>query len=150
MTLEILQNDMRQALKSKDITRKIVLSDIIDSIQKAAMTPKGRVEITEELINEVLIKYQKTTQEMIDTCPSNRVSTLEDYSKRMEIVKEYAPQLINDPVKIKKIVIDEITGITLCDKNRGVIMKMAMPKLKGKADMKIAQQVITDLIKKGE
>lgn len=152
MTLEKLQSDMIAARKSADKARVSALSNMIDTVKKASLTPKGRIEITEQLVDEALIKYQKIVQEQYDSCPCHP-----DYMKRrnqycgeLEIVKEYAPQLINDPVEIKRIVIDEITGITLCDKNRGVIMKMVMPKLKGKADMKIAQQVITDLIKKGE
>lgn len=152
MTLEKLQNDMIAARKAADKERVSALSNMIDTVKKASLTPKGRIEITEQLVDEALIKYQKIVQEQYDSCPCHP-----DYMKRrnqycgeLEIVKEYAPQLINDPVEIKRIVIDEITGITLCDKNRGVIMKMVMPKLKGKADMKIAQQVITDLIKKGE
>lgn len=152
MTLEKLQSDMIAARKAADKERVSALSNMIDTVKKASLTPKGRIEITEQLVDEALIKYQKIVQEQYDSCPCHP-----DYMKRrnqycgeLEIVKEYAPQLINDPVEIKRIVIDEITGITLCDKNRGVIMKMVMPKLKGKADMKIAQQVITDLIKKGE
>lgn len=152
MTLEKLQNDMIAARKSADKARVSALTNMIDIVKKASLTPKGRVEITEQLVNESLIKYQKIVQEQYDTCPNGAeyMERKNQYYKELEIVKEYAPQLINDPVEIKKIVIDEITGITLCDKNRGVIMKMVMPKLKGKADMKIAQQVITDLIKKGE
>ena len=152
MTLEKLQSDMIAARKAADKERVSALSNMIDTVKKASLTPKGRIEITEQLVDEALIKYQKIVQEQYDSCPCHP-----DYMKRrnqycgeLEIVKEYAPQLINDPVEIKRIVIDEITGITLCNKNRGVIMKMVMPKLKGKADMKIAQQVITDLIKKGE
>lgn len=152
MTLEKLQSDMIAARKSADKARVSALTNMIDIVKKASLTPKGRVEITEQLVNESLIKYQKIVQEQYDTCPNGAkyMERKNQYCKELEIVKEYAPQLINDPVEIKKIVIDEITGITLCDKNRGVIMKMVMPKLKGKADMKIAQQVITDLIKKGE
>lgn len=152
MALEKLQSDMIAARKSADKARVSALTNMIDIVKKASLTPKGRVEITEQLVNESLIKYQKIVQEQYDTCPNGAeyMERKNQYYKELEIVKEYAPQLINDPVEIKKIVIDEITGITLCDKNRGVIMKMVMPKLKGKADMKIAQQVITDLIKKGE
>lgn len=152
MTLEKLQSDMIAARKAADKERVSALTNMIDTVKKASLTPKGRVEITEQLVAEALIKYQKIVQEQYDTCPCHPdyMDRRNQYCGELEIVKEYAPQLIDDPVEIKKIVIDEITGITLCDKNRGVIMKMVMPKLKGKVDMKIAQQVITDLIKKGE
>lgn len=67
MTIEKLQALKIAALKNGDVNTKRVLSDMIDSCQKATITPKGRVELTEQLIDETLIKYQKTVQEMIDT-----------------------------------------------------------------------------------
>ena len=96
MTLEILQAARTVAMKTGDMATKNVLSNMIDACQKAAITPKGRVEITEQLVDEVLIKYQKTVQEMIDTCPADRIELLNKYIAEMEIVKTYAPQLITD------------------------------------------------------
>ena len=72
MTLENLQAARTAAMKTGDMATKNVLSNMIDACQKAAITPKGRVEITEQLVDETLIKYQKTVQEMIDTCPADR------------------------------------------------------------------------------
>ena len=72
MTLEILQAARTAAMKTGDMATKNVLSSMIDACQKAAITSKGRVEITEQLVDETLIKYQKTIQEMIDTCPESR------------------------------------------------------------------------------
>ncbi len=149
MNLEILQKDKIVAMKEGATLKKEVLTDMIDSIQKASITPKGRVEITEELVNETLIKYQKMTQEMIDTCPASRVQTLAIYNARMDIVKQYAPQLMTDETEIKQnievILLEE--GIELNKKNRGQIMKTIMPRFKGKADMKIVNTIIGDLLK---
>lgn len=149
MNLEILQKDKIVAMKEGATLKKEVLTDMIDSIQKASITPKGRVEITEELVNETLIKYQKMTQEMIDTCPASRVQTLAIYNARMDIVKQYAPQLMTDETEIKQnievILLEE--GIELDKKNRGQIMKAIMPRFKGKADMKIVNTIIGDLLK---
>ena len=149
MVLEELQKDKIQAMKYGNALRKQVLTDMIDAIQKAAITPKGRIEITDELADEVLIKYQKTVQEMIDTCPESRAETLAEYKAQMEIVKEYAPQLITDEdfirtsIKVKL----ETAGIKIDKKNRGQIMKLIMPMYKGKADMKIVNKVIGNMLK---
>lgn len=91
MTLEIMHNDMMQALKNGDTQKKNVLSNMIGEVQKAAITPKGRIEITEELVNNTLIKYQKMIQEMIDTCPENRKELFIQYNLDMAVVKQYAP-----------------------------------------------------------
>ena len=149
MILEELQKDKIQAMKYGNSFRKQVLTDMIDAIQKAAITPKGRVEITDELADEVLIKYQKIVQEMIDTCPESRAGTLAEYVAQMEIVKEYAPQLITDENFIRtSIKLNlETAGIEIDKKNRGQIMKLIMPMYKSKADMKIVNKVIGDMLK---
>ena len=69
MTLEILQRDMIMYWKAGKAFQKNVIIGMIDAVKKAAMTPKGRIEITEQLVNETLMKYQKTVQEQYDTCP---------------------------------------------------------------------------------
>ena len=147
MKLEMLQKEKIAAMKNKDEIRKSVLTDMIDTIQKASITSKGRIEITEQLVDETLIKYQKMTQEMIDTCPASRADKLAEYEAAMVIVKEYAPQLITDETKIKGIILDVLNNeYTLEKKNRGQIMKIVMPALKGKVDMAIANKVIGSML----
>ena len=56
MTLEQLQKDMIKALKDGDVTRKLVLSDAIAAVKNAAIAKRCKDNITEELVNEVLLK----------------------------------------------------------------------------------------------
>lgn len=136
MPLSYLQKEKINAMKNKDVRRKNVLSEIIDTCQKAVITPKGRLELTEQIVNESLIKYQKMVQEMIDTCPSSRTDLLDEYKANMEIVKEYAPKLLTDEKEIWDFI--QSLNIELIKTNRGLIMK----ELKGKADMKIANKIL--------
>ena len=148
MTLEMLQSAKIAATKARDTATKRVLSDMIDACQKASITSKGRVEITEQLVDETLIKYQKTVQEMIDTCPSSYEDKLKQYKADMEIVKQYAPQLITDKEtianRVKKIA--GAQGIELVKANRGALMRSISAELKGKADMKIVSTVVGDIL----
>ena len=147
MKLEVLQKEKITAMKNKDEKRKAVLSEMIDMVQKASITAKGRVEITEQLVDETLIKYQKMTQEMIDTCPADRTDKLNEYNAAMAIVKEYAPQLITDEGEIKAMILDVLNNeYGLEKKNRGQIMKIVMPVLKGKVDMAVANKVISGML----
>ncbi len=119
---------------------------MIDSVKKASMTNKGRVIITEELVNDTLIKYQKTVQEMIDTCPANRPEKLAEYEANLTIVKEFAPQLITDELEIEKIIRSLIPEENLTKKNRGSIMKIVVPELKGKCDMKLVNTILGKIL----
>lgn len=149
MTIEKLQELKIMAFKNGNTNTKRVLSDMIDACQKAAITPKGRVELTEQLVDETLIKYQKTVQEMIDTCPASYPEKLHQYQEDMRVVKMYAPQLITDKVEIETKVreIAGTAGIDLLKANRGVLMKSVSMELKGKADMKIVSAVVGGLLK---
>lgn len=148
MTLEMLQSAKIAATKARDNETKRVLSDMIDACQKASITSKGRVEITEQLVDETLIKYQKTVQEMIDTCPSSYEDKLKQYKADMEIVKQYAPQLITDKETIANRVkeIAGAQGIELVKANRGALMRSISAELKGKADMKIVSAIVGDIL----
>lgn len=147
MTLENLQAARTAAMKAGDMATKNVLSNMIDACQKATITTKGRVEITEQLVDEVLIKYQKTIQEMIDTCPADRTELMEKYQTEMEVVKLYAPQLMTNKGEIEHTINDILNGeVSLTKANRGSIMKLITPYFKGKADMKIVSQVVSEML----
>ena len=148
MTLESLQAAKIAAMKNKDIFTRDVLSAMIDACQKASITPKGRIKITEQLVDETLIKYQKTIQEMIDTCPADRVELMGKYTSEMEVVKQYAPQLITDKEVIKGKLLALILSaeLTLEKKNKGSVMKIASSEFKGMADMKIVNQIVGEIL----
>lgn len=142
-----LKNDMNVALKSGDKLKRMVLADIVATIDRTATAGKTRLEITDNLCNEVLIKYQKTVQEMIDTCPADRAATLEDYQSRMTIVKEYAPQIIDNPKEIENIIRQICSENNISIEGNKTLIKQVMPYLKNtNCDKRIAQTVIKNLI----
>ena len=149
MTLEILQKEMIAAMKAKDKIRKDTISSIIGNIKTAAINDNCRNNISEQFVDKVLLKEQKTMQEMIDTCPADRVETLDEYKKKMEIIKEFAPQLITDEneIEIKIISLLAENNLEPLKTNKGNIMKNVMPAMKGKADMKVVNKVIQNLLK---
>ena len=147
MTLENLQNEKIRSMKNKDKLRNSVLSGIIDAIKKASITNNGRVEITEQLVDEVLLKYKKMVQEQIDTCPAERTETLEEYNAQMAIVAEFAPTLITDETEIRHLILDIINNeMEFSQVNRGKIMKIIAPVLKGKVDMGIVNKVLGGML----
>lgn len=147
MTLNTLQSEMILAMKNKDKDRKLVLSELVDSVKKAAIDKNCRNNITEAMVDEVLLKYKKTVQEMIDTCPSDRIETLENYKKKMSIVTEFAPTLIDDEAEIRYLVLDIINNeIEFSKANRGKIMKTVTPVLKSKANMSVVSKVVANML----
>ena len=148
MNISTLYAEKIIAMRESNALRKTAVNNMIDAIQKAAITPKGRVEITDQLVDEVLIRHQKSIQEMIDTCPAARTDLLALYEAEMAVVKEFAPQLLVDKIVIETTVreILEREGIEPSAQNKGKIMKTLAAQLKGKADMKIVGEVVGGMI----
>ena len=158
MTLDILNKDMIQAWKAGQTFQKGVLANMIDAVKKASMTSKGRIEITEELVNETLMKYQRTIQEQYDTCPDSsedpkRDAELKqrkgDYLLELNFVKAYAPQLVTDTATIKKMILaiaEMDHAMALTKTNRGYVMKTLAAQLRGKADMAVVNKVVNQIL----
>ena len=145
MTLETLHKEMITAMKAKDKIRKDTISGLIGNIKTAAINEKCRDDISEQFVDKVLLKEQKTMQEMIDTCPVDRVETLNEYKAKIEVVKEFAPQLLADEEAIKNKIYEILKDVDVQHSNKNVLMKAVMPQLKGKADMKIANKILSEI-----
>ena len=140
LTLEILQAEMITAMKNKDKLRKDTISSLVQAIKKFGIDNKCKDNITNEQLSSVILKEKKTMQEMIDTCPADRTDTLAEFNARMAIINEFAPTLMDNEDAIKTFI--QNLGIEPIKSNRGEIMKA----LKGKADMKIANQVVSQML----
>ena len=146
MTLEYLQQAMYGAMKDHDVVCKDVLSSIISNVKKAAIDRMCKDSITEQLVDEVILKEKKILQEMIDTCPADRIDTLNLYREKLNIVESYAPKIISDPTEVRELVLQCCAGIDFVAKNKGLIMKTISAGYKGKIDMKIVQEVVNTLM----
>ena len=142
MNIETLQKEMITAMKNKDKIRKDTISSLVSAVKKAAIDNKCKDDITEKLVDQVLLKEEKTMLEMIDTCPVDRVDTLNEYNQKLTIIKEFTPVLIANADEIEKMV--KNIGVELIKKNMGTIMK----ELKSKnVDMKAAKDVVNKMLR---
>ena len=141
MNIETLQKEMIVAMKNKDKIRKDTISSLVSAVKKAAIDNKCKDDITEKLVDQVLLKEEKTMQEMIDTCPVDRVDTLNEYNQKLTIIKEFTPVLITNADEIEEMV--KNIGVELIKKNMGTIMK----ELKSKnVDMKVAKDIVNKIL----
>ena len=143
MTLEFLNKDIIEAMKAGDTLTRDILRNAVSNIKKTAIDKQQKDNITETLVDEVLLKEKKTLQEMIDTCPADRVEILNLYKAKMQVLEHYVPKLITDETKIKELVLNICKGQVFT--NKGFVMKAVMPQLKGKVDMKVANKVIGEM-----
>ena len=148
MTLEKLQAAMVAAMKEHNKPRKDTLSALIGAVKKTAIDKMCKDNITETLVDEVILKEKKTVQEMIDGCPAERDVLLKEYTDRLAVINEFAPSLMTDSDEIKNAITTLLSeaNIEPVKNNKGQIMKIVMPAMKGKADMKIVNKVIGEML----
>lgn len=146
LTIEQLQKELMKAYKDGQPIKKETLSSVVAAVKKAAIDKNCRDNITQELIIECIRKEIKTLQEQLDTCPEDRVELLEEFRWKKDFLSQYVPELVTDYDEITMMVTNLIRDITIVDK--GQLMKIVMPQLKGKVDMKIANQVVSDIFTK--
>jgi uncharacterized protein YqeY len=120
--------------------KKTVISDLIAAIKKTAIDRKIKDNISEELVNEVILKEQKVFKEMIDACPAERQDLKSDYLAKKNIIDAFAPSLLTEENDIKDFILN--LNIEINKSNRGLIMK----ELKGKVDMKVANKVLGEMM----
>ena len=147
MTLEVLQKEMVTAMKTHDKLRKETISSLIGAIKKVAIDERCKDNITEELVNRVLLKEKKTVQEMIDTCPVSRTDLFFEYKERLQIIDEFVPQMMSED-EVRKEVYHILATVDIQQTGKGAIMKVVMPRLKGKADGKLINKVVSEICEK--
>ncbi len=144
MNINTLTNDMHTAMKNGDTEKKLVLSSLLSNIKNMAIDQKCKDNISDELVNKAILKEIKTVKEQIDTCPSTRTDLLEKYKEDLFILEEYAPKMLSED-EVRNILNTKFADV-IATKNRGQIMKTIMPELKGKADGKMIQGIVENIV----
>lgn len=152
MKIEQLQKEMINSMKSKNHMRKTVISGIIASAKNMAIEKGCKDNISEEIVTNAILKAKKTCQEQIDTCPDSRPERLAEYQQQMNYIDEFAPKMMSE-IEIDEFIKDEILELALegnliSKKEKNILMKRIMPKLKGKADGKLVNKRITEVLNK--
>ncbi|MED9821540.1 MAG: GatB/YqeY domain-containing protein [Christensenellales bacterium] len=141
--IDTVRAAMMQAMKDKDKARKDALSLLLAALKNKAIDK--REDLTEEEENAVIFREIKQAQETIDTTPADRVETIEEAKLRMAVYGEFVPKLM-DEAEIREVVQTVLAELSLekpTAKDKGKIMKVLMPRVKGKADGGLVNQVLT-------
>lgn len=143
MQFNTLQKDMMAAMKARDKARKDSISVLVSAAKKLAIDEGCREDIPEELVDRAILKEIKSVKEQIDTCPAERSDLMDQYKATLAVMEEYAPKMLSEE-EITAILNEKFADV-IATKNKGQIMKAVMAELKGKADGKMINKVVSDL-----
>ncbi|MFR1157918.1 MAG: GatB/YqeY domain-containing protein [Coprococcus phoceensis] len=133
---------MVDAMKAKDKDTKDTLSLLLAALKNKAIDK--RADLTEEEEAQVILKEIKQTKESLEMTPSDRTDMIEECKRRLAVLETFAPKMMDaDEIKaVVESVLSEL-GITApTAKDKGRIMKELMPKVKGKADGKLVNEIV--------
>lgn len=143
MQLKELQQAMIAAMKAKDKERKDAISSLYGAAKQLGIDKGCREEIPEDLVNQAILGELKAVKEQIETCPKDRTELLEGFKFKLKVFEEFAPKMLSAE-EIESIIKEKFSDLLL-DGNKGNIMKAVMGELKGKADGKLINQIVSKL-----
>ena len=137
---------MVEAMKAKDKETKDTLSMLLAALKNKAIDK--REDLTEEEEVQVVLREIKQTKESLEMTPADRTELIEEFKKRIVVLEQFAPKMM-DADEIKAIIAGVLADLgieTPTGKDKGKIMKELMPKVKGKADGKLVNEIVGSLI----
>lgn len=144
--IEEVRADMVKAMKAGDKETKETLSMLLAALKNKAIDK--RADLTPEEETQVIMKEIKKTKETLEMTPSDRTEIIDECTKRLAVLEQYAPKMM-DEAEIKEIVASVLAEMGLdapTAKDKGKIMKNLMPKVKGKADGKLVNEIVSSFM----
>jgi len=147
---EQLAEDLKDAMRQRDETRKRAIRGVIAALQEAEtrLDSSGqRVHLDDDGILVIIAKLAKQRQESIDEFRRGRREDLvAEEEADLAILQEYLPkQLSREEIETEaRWVIDKVGATEPAD--IGKVMKPLMARIRGRADGKLANQIVRELL----
>lgn len=145
LTKEILEEDLKNAIRSGDDVRKRTLRMVLTSIKFTEVD--RREPLDEPTLLSVIQKEVKTRREAIEEAKHAKREDLVDAAEdELTALKSYLPQPLT-PEELKNLAsqaIEEIGAST--PESMGKVMKVLMPRVQGRADGKTVSALVRELL----
>ena len=146
MTLkERLNADMKEALKAHDAARLSTIRMVISAVRNKEID--SRKDMDDEGVLSVLATSAKQRRESIEQYEKAGRQDLVDKEKaELEVIISYMPQQMSRE-EIETLVKDAVAESGAKGPNdMGKVMKVLMPKVKGRADGKLVNEVVKETL----
>ncbi len=145
MLKEKLLEDLKQAMKEKNVIRKNVVQMVRAAILQ--VEKDKQIEVTDEQIVEIIAKEAKKRKDSIaDYEKSGRQDLLDQIKQEIAILEEYLPEQLSEQ-EIEEKVKAIITNLGASSmKDMGKVMKTAKEELGASADGKTINEIAKKLL----
>lgn len=138
---------MVAAMKAKDKLRKDSLSMLLSALKNAEIDKRS--PLTEEEENAVVKKELRQSKETYDLAPEERQDIREEMAARIAVYKEFAPEDMSAE-QIAQVIQEVLAELGIekpVGADKGKIMKVLMPRVKGKAEGKLVNETLAGMMK---
>ena len=139
---EAVRAEMIKAMKEKDKPKKETLSLLLAALKNAEIDKMGILSESEE--NAVVQKEIKQTKETLELAPADRTDIIQECKYRLEVLSQFAPKMMTE-AEIETAINGVLSGLMIenpTKREKGKIMKVIMPLVKGKADGKLVNNIL--------
>jgi uncharacterized protein YqeY len=140
---ERLVDEMKQAMKSGDKARLSTIRMIRTAVKNKEIDLRNKLD-DDEILRVIQGMVRKSEESVEQFKAGGRMDLVEKETKEIEILRSYLPQALSkeDVIRIIDESIQETQASSL--KDLGKVMKSVMPKLTGKADGKLINQLVKE------
>lgn len=147
---EQLMNDLKEAMRQQDEIRKRAIRSVIAAIRNAEteLDASGkRVSLDDDDVLYLMSKLAKQRQESIEEFRrGGRQDLVAEEEADLAILQEYLPkQLSREDIEVEARQVIAETGAS-GPRDMGNVMKPLMARLRGRADGKLVNQIVRELL----
>ncbi len=142
MSLETkLMDDLKLAMKEKNKVKKSVITLIRAAVKQYEVDNRSKLD--DQGIIDIVAKQMKQRKDALEEfMKAGREDLISQTREEIELLKDYLPAQLSEE-EIEVIVVDTIKEIEASSiKEMGKVMSALMPKVKGKADGKIVNELV--------
>ncbi len=142
---EKLQEDLKTAMKAKDAVRLSVVRMAKAAVMNAKIA-RGH-ELSDEEVIEVLAKEAKQRNDAIPEYEkAGRADIVDGLKAELQVLHEYLPAQLSE-AEVRQIVEETVAAVGAASKKEmGKVMAALMPKLKGRADGRLINQIVGSIL----
>lgn len=163
MLKDKLQADVKEALKSGNSEKRMVLNLVLSAVKSRELDKRGKLskgepdaikleemsKINDEEVVEVISSEIKKRKDSIEQYNNGgRPELAEKEQSEINLLTEYMPEQMSEEAireEVKKVIIE--TGVKDI-KEMGKVLGAMMPKIKGKADGSIVSKIVKEELSK--
>jgi uncharacterized protein YqeY len=144
---ERLTEDMKQAMKDKEAgkLRLSVIRMVRANIKNVEIDSKQELS-DDEVLNVVSKEVKMRRDSMEEFKKGNRLDLVESLEQEIDVLMKYLPEQLNE-TEVRTLVEQAVAEAkAVSPKDMGKVMAVLMPKVKGRADGKLVNTIVRELL----